>query len=108
LLLPPGAASQDAFGTNYKNGQTRSQYKRNQQRVVERMLEQFGGREDENLFIVPANVNLDCVNNYPSVIRPANSRTVAEIRRMSNGVHPSAEGYRQIGDTIWSWLMARL
>ena len=107
LLLVPGAASQDAFGTNYKNGQTRWQYKRNQQRVVERMLKQFGGREDENLFIVPANVNLDCVNNYPAAIRSANSRTTAEIRRMSNGVHPSAEGYRQIGDSIWCWMMSR-
>ncbi|MFT5031144.1 MAG: hypothetical protein ACI9VS_003607, partial [Candidatus Binatia bacterium] len=108
LLLVPGAATQDAFGQNYKSGQTRWQYKRNQSRVVERMLETFGGRESENIFIVPANVNLDCVNNYPKRIVTANARASAYVTRLINGVHPAAEGYRQIGDSVFCWMKSRM
>jgi len=108
LLLVPPAATQDAFGTNYKCTQTRWQYKRNQHRVVERMMEHYGNREEENMWLVPANVNLDCVHNYPQRTAPWNSRTSQKGARLSNGVHPSAEGYRQIGDSIYCWLKARL
>jgi lysophospholipase L1-like esterase len=97
LLVPP-AATQDAFGANYKSGQTRWQYKRNQHRVVERMIETFGGREVKNIFLIPSQLNLDCANNYPT----------AADGRQNNGVHPAATGYRQIGDTIYAWIKSRL
>ncbi len=108
LLLVPPAASQDAFGSNYRCGQTRWQYRRNVQRVVERQLEKFGGREAENIFIIPANVNLDCANNYPAQSEPANSRNETKVLRQSNGVHPAATGYCQIADSIYYWLKWRL
>ena len=53
ILLVPPAASQDAFGANYRCGQTRMQYRRNQHRVVERMLAHYGDREDEGIFLIP-------------------------------------------------------
>jgi len=108
LLLVPPAATQDAFGANYRSGQTRWQYKRNQHRVVERMIETLGGRESENIFLVPANVNLDCANNYPQRTGPANARSDKEITRLNNGVHPAATGYRQIGDSVYCWMKSRL
>jgi len=108
LLLPPPAASQDAFGSNYQCGQTRWQYRRNQHRVVERLMEKFAGREAENLWLLPAHLNLDTVHNYPTRPEPINSRNEAEAARQSNGVHPAAEGYRQIADTIHAWLKYRL
>jgi lysophospholipase L1-like esterase len=108
LLPPPPAASQDAFGSNYQCGQTRWQYRRNQHRVVERLMEKFAGREAENIWLLPAHLNLDTVHNYPTRPEPINSRTDAEIARQSNGVHPAAEGYRQIADTIHAWLRYRL
>lgn len=107
LLLVPPAASQDAFGANYNSGQTRWQYKRNQHRVVERMIAHYGGREAENVFLVPAFVNLDCVRNYPQRTAPANARTAEKVIRLNNGVHPAAEGYRQIGDSIYCWIKSR-
>ena len=108
LLLTPPAATQDAFGSNYGCGQTRWQARRNQHRLVERMMEKFGGREGENLWLVPAHLNLDTVSNYPTAAEPANARSEKQVTRLANGVHPSAEGYRQIADTIYAWLSYRL
>ncbi|MDP6358992.1 MAG: SGNH/GDSL hydrolase family protein, partial [Planctomycetota bacterium] len=65
LILVPPAASQDAFGANYKSSQTRWQYRRNQHRVMERMMKHFAGREKDRVWLVPANINLDCENSYP-------------------------------------------
>lgn len=108
LLLVPPAASQDAFGANYKTGQTRWQYRRNQHRVVEREYETYGGREDEGLFLVPAFVNLDTVHGFPRSMVPANAHSDIEVPRMSNGVHPATSGYNQIGDAIYCWIKSRL
>jgi hypothetical protein len=107
LVLPP-AATQDAFGANYQCGQTRWKYKRNQQRLVERMMQNYGNREAEDIYLVPTNVNLDCANNYPAVKAPLNDRTKIEGVRLNNGVHPETEGYRQVGDTIFCWMKAQL
>jgi lysophospholipase L1-like esterase len=104
ILPMPPAATQDAFGANYGSGQTRWQYRRNQHRVMERMMEAFGGRESQNIFLVPAFLNLDPKHGFPSAKGTAHSRTAEEITRQSNGVHPSAEGYRQMGDAIYAWL----
>ena len=108
VLLVPPAATQDAFGANYQCGQTRWQYKRNQQRVVERMVAKYGNREAEFLYLIPANVNLDCMNNFIMRKAPWNAATKVEGIRLNNGVHPATEGYRQIGDTIYCWLKAQL
>ncbi|MCK5803020.1 MAG: SGNH/GDSL hydrolase family protein [Lentisphaeria bacterium] len=108
LLLVPPAGTQDAFGANYRCSQTRWQYKRNQFRVAERMMAHYGGREKENINLIPANVNLDCMHNYPSRTGKANSRSERKVTRLANGVHPAAEGYRQIGDSIYCWLKACL
>ncbi len=109
LIAPvPPTVSQDAFGANYKNNQTRWQYRRNQHRVVERMAATYGGREAENLSLIPAYVNLDCVHNYPTTTGPANSRTAIEVTRQNNSVHPAGTGYQQIGDSVYGWLLATL
>jgi lysophospholipase L1-like esterase len=108
LLLTPPAATQDAFGSNYACGQTRWQARRNQHRLVERMMAKFAGREGENLWLLPAHLNLDTVHNYPVSTEPANARSEQQVTRLANGVHPSAEGYRQIADTIYAWLSHRL
>lgn len=108
VLIPPPAATQDAFGSNYKCGQTRWQYRKNQHRVVERLIQKFAGKEKENLFIIPAYINIDCVNGFPKKQETANSRSSVKISRDSNGVHPAAEGYLQIADSIYYWLKYQL
>ncbi len=107
LIAPvPPTASQDAFGANYKNGQTRWQYLRNQHRVVERMVDAYGGRAVENISLVPAYVNLDCHRNYGVTSSPANARSTEVVTRQNNGVHPAKAGYQQIGDSVYGWLLA--
>jgi lysophospholipase L1-like esterase len=107
LLLVPPAATQDAFGANYQCALNRWQYKRNQHRVVERLLAKYGNRESEFIYLIPAYLNLDGVNNYPTTKAPCNAASQTEIRRLSNGLHPSTEGYRQIGDSLYCWLKAQ-
>jgi lysophospholipase L1-like esterase len=105
VMLPvPPASTQDAFGANYGTGQTRWQYKRNQHRLVERMLEHYGGRDVERIHLVPTYVNLDCAHNYPT--ESVNYNADSELRglRQNNGVHPALSGYDQIGDTVFAWL----
>lgn len=106
LMLPvPPASSQDAFGANYLNGQTRWQYRRNQHRLVERMIAHYGGREPEGIDLVPTYVNLDCRQNYPTQKEAVDG---VERIRQNNGVHPNTAGYNQIGDALFAWLKASL
>lgn len=109
VMLPvPPAESQDAFGANYSNGQTRWQYRRNQHRLVERMLDHYGGRQQDGIDLVPTYVNLDCRLNYPAVKEAAGAGKGVERVRQNNGVHPDATGYQEIGDTLFAWLRSRL
>jgi len=106
MLLVPAAATQDAFGLDYGNYQTRWQYKRNQHRLVERMMEHYGQRESENIDLIPTHLNLDCVYNYPTTQVFANARSTEKVTRLGNSVHPNASGYQQIGDSVYGWLKA--
>lgn len=109
VMLPvPPAATQDAFGANYTTGQTRWQYKRNQHRLVEQMIERYGGRDAERIHLIPTFVNLDCLHNYPMESVNWNAATDVKGTRLNNGVHPSGPGYDQIGDVVHAWLKANL
>lgn len=106
-LVPPGAATQDAF--DFDCGQTRWQYKKNQHRLNAAMLRKFAAYPDKRVFIIPANVNLDCENNFPTVVEPISANEKhTKIVRQNNAVHPNNGGYRQIGDSFYCWLKYRL
>jgi len=107
-LIPPPAASQDAFGENYKCGLKRWQYRKNQHYYVERMMRKFGGCGSENTSLIPVYVNLDCVNNYPQKEEQVNARNPKKVFRGSNGVHPAQEGYLQIADSFYAWFKFEL
>lgn len=105
LMLPvPPAATQDAFGTTNKRGQTRWQYKRNQQYVVEQMSKLYQNKTDQQIYLVPTNVNLDCLHNYPARKEILNSRNPKKVLRQYNAVHSDSNGYLQIGDSVFYWL----
>lgn len=106
LTVPP-AASQDAFGAS-EPSQSRWQYRRNQHRLVERMIEKYGNGQYRNISLVPAYLNLDCENNFPVTSEPVNSRNNVKVLRQNNGVHPAPEGYLQIADSFYAWLKFKL
>ena len=91
LTTPPNAR-QAAFVANYQDKYTRWGWKRIQHRLVQRMLEHWGSRNQSHVFLVPTELNLDPVGGYPD----------------NNGVHPNPAGYAQIGISYYAWLKAWL
>ncbi len=91
-LTTPGNSRDEAFRANYQERYPRWGWKRIQHRLVQRQIEQFGGREPEKIFLVPTHLTLDPVDGYPD----------------NNAVHPNAGGYKQIGGSIYAWLKSRL
>ncbi len=91
LTTPPND-SDAAFFANYKTKYPRWNWRQVQHRIVERQIQHFENREQERLFVVPTELNLDTAKGYPE----------------NNAVHPNVEGYNQIGASIYCWLKARL
>lgn len=107
LMLPvPASASQDAFGTGSGRRQTRWQYKRNQHRLIERMLAHYNS--SKIVSVIPTHLNIDTVHNYPMGEVTWNSRVQLKTMRQNNAVHPNTNGYHQIGDSVFSWLKSEL
>ena len=97
-------ADQDAFGHNYKCGQTAWDYYRNSMRLNQLMQKHFASYNDPKLFMIPVSVALDTENNFPARKIAVNSQNTNEVMRQNNGVHPAAAGYRQMGDAYYAWL----
>lgn len=91
LTTPPNTR-EAAFEANYQGRYSRWNWKRIQHRLVQRQIERFANTSDGNISLIPTQLNLDPVDGYPE----------------NNGVHPNAEGYQQIGTSIYAWLKWRL
>lgn len=105
--VTPGAG-QDAFGANYKCGQTAWGYHRNHFRLNQAMAAHFAKYKDAKLVMIPSNVGLDTENNFPVRKEPVNDGNKTLVSRQCNGVHPAPAGYNQIGDTFYAWLKNQL
>ena len=108
MILTPPAATQDAFGNNYRCAIQRWRCKQNQYRQAEMMMQLYSGREKEGIHLIPTHVNIDCSNNFPSASVAVNARNSKKIIRQNNGVHPASSGYKQIGDSLYCWLKSNL
>lgn len=91
-LTTPGNARDAAFRPTEKDTHPRWTWRRIQHRLVERQLEHFAGREQDGIFVIPTQLNLDTLAGYPD----------------NNAVHPNSVGYVQIGNSIYAWLKHRL
>ncbi|MEG2266897.1 MAG: hypothetical protein RSC68_21520, partial [Acinetobacter sp.] len=100
LMIPPPPANQDAFGKNYLVGETSWRHKRNMLMWAQAMITKYSGQEANRIYLVPTNVAIDTVNNYPVETVAVNSRNSTIVARQSNGVHPATSGYQQIGDSL--------
>lgn len=99
-----GGSNQDGFGTNYKNGQTAWGYYVNQFRLNQALEKHFAAKKDPKIVLVPVNVNLDTENNFPVRNLPVNMGNRRRMVRQSNGVHPAADGYNQMGDSYYAFM----
>ena len=108
LTIPPNY-SQDAFGKDYSNGQTRHRYKRNNALLVQKLIEEYDNRENEGIYICPIHVALDVKYNMQLETIPVNARNpdITYSSPVGNaGVHPDAKGYWQIADMYKAFLKA--
>ena len=105
-LLPPPAPKQEAFGRNYGMRIQRDTYLGNRRALLAGLQERFGARSDVSQ--IPTHLALDCIHHYPQQEEPAAAGSSVVVRRYVNAVHPSADGYRQLGDAIADWILAGL
>ncbi|MEO2013311.1 MAG: GDSL-type esterase/lipase family protein [Fuerstiella sp.] len=91
-LTPAPNSREEAFQANYKDRYHRWGWKRIQHRLVQRQIEGVTTNPDNNVSIIPTQLNIDPVDGYPA----------------NNGVHPNEAGYRQLGSSIYVWLKSRL
>lgn len=106
MTIPPNF-SQDAFGKEYKNNQTRARYKRNNILWVERLIQEYDGREAESIYLCPINLSLDTIYNMGLETLPVNARNTSityESPIGNGGVHPVESGYWQIADVYTAFL----
>ena len=71
-------------------------------------MEKFAKHNPYNIRIIPAYLNLDCENNFPTVSESVSQGSGKKVIRQNNGVHPAPDGYRQLGDSFYCWLKAVL
>ena len=109
FVVSPPSSSQDGF-RNYRGAakQTRWQVRRNQHRLVERFIAHYGGREREQIYLMPVYLNLDTANHYPTFNSPRSARSSESVDRVNDGTHPNEAGYQQNGDVIFCWIKSML
>jgi len=104
LTIPP-SSSQDSFGASYGCRNERESYIRRISRWQKFVIDNYGDRSDENIYIVPFNTALDTVHNMQkAAAAPWNSRTSETTERQNNGVHPANIGYYQLADCYYAWI----
>ena len=91
-LTIPANSRESGFQASYRGKYHRWNWRQVQHELVRREIEHFGNRQRERIFVVPTELSLDTVDGFPE----------------NDGCHPGHAGYQQIGDTIYSWIKARL
>lgn len=99
-----GAQSQDAYGKNFGCAVHAWQSTRNKFYANARFLQRFGGREQEKLYLLPLQVNLDRDHGFPKQEEKAAQHFPDNVIRQCNAYHPNPNGYSQVGDTYFAWL----
>jgi hypothetical protein len=72
--------------------------------LLEKLVEHFGGRESEHIYIVPAYINIDAERDFPTWTSRASADSTTDVVRVNNGTHPFEPGYFKIADSIYCWL----
>lgn len=104
LVIPP-SHDQSAFGANYQgNSQYRDRYNRNIGLLRDSILTTYSASEGDGILLAPVNCCLDTRNNMQTTTEQLNAQNATTHNIQSNGVHPAASGYKQIGDMLYCCL----
>jgi lysophospholipase L1-like esterase len=89
LILPaPFTRSEKNFNDAYKGAVTRWNARQGQHALVRAMIETFGGKEAERIWLIPLHASFDTVDGYP----------------VDNAGHPNPHGQGQIADAVFAWM----
>ena len=74
-------------------------------RANQLFIDNYGNRENENLFLVPVYFNIDPYHdyNYQEVNVSERNSKFTELK-CKDTVHPATEGYYKIADVIYAWI----
>lgn len=75
-------------------------YRFNILRANQMLIEAYGNRENEFIFLSPMFLNLDPEYGFPKEGYRANKYAEDVVEHQSNWVHPNEQGYCQMGDVL--------
>ena len=101
VLLPTGSWSQDAFGKSYGCGYTRRRWTLNADLLSRKYIQH---EKEFGYEVIPAYINNDGENNYPSVEEPAYAGSSVMVKVADNAIHPMVSGYKQWADSEYFFL----
>ena len=94
LWLPPARALKNNY---YGIVQTFSSLRMNKY-----LIDNFEDKENENIFLIPINVNINSYEDYPTQeIQISDSKT---LEYPTDSVHPNINGYTHIAEVIYYWI----
>lgn len=93
-----------AWGVNYGCGQNRYQYQRNWANWIEEVNDYYGGREDEDLYVIPVGCQIDPVNCASTADVAKNQYVTDTEARGANAIHPNSYGAYQYADALYQFL----
>ncbi|MGG4034220.1 SGNH/GDSL hydrolase family protein [Paenibacillus cisolokensis] len=102
LPIPP-ARTQDPFGKMNSCDMTRAAHKTAVFNFAVEMCREFDGTLP-NVLVVPINLNLDTLHNFPYETVLTSSRLARSYERISDQLHPTVEGRKQIADSHYAFL----
>lgn len=108
LYVIPPSKEQDSFGQNYQSGYSRGIYRLNMHLYNELFKVRYGTggtHEHAQVSLIPAHVNIDVEHNMMFIHKKYNARNDSTFCRQSNGVHPGTDGYEQMADTVYGWIV---
>lgn len=103
-------ADQDAYGQSYGTTISAMQSHRNLIRLnrrYEQLVSELRCSGDRRVFVLPIAQALDPRYGYLTVREPPFVHAPGRVVKLNNGLHPSLEGGRQIGDAVAAWVLCR-
>ncbi len=100
INLPVLGAEQHAWGKQLGCRGTQKMYRFNILRANQRLIDTYGNRENEFIFLSPMYLNLDPDYGFPKEGYRVNKYAAEIAEHQSNWVHPNEHGYCQMGDVL--------